>query len=87
MLAQSLLPSIYAATPRGMNPTSTIKHPDGALSFPSCRDGVTVDGEFIPRINGASYPTVAYATDEGCVVSIRGMNPTATVNSPHGAFR
>jgi len=23
-----------------------------------------LDGEFIPQVNGASYPTVAYATDE-----------------------
>jgi hypothetical protein len=46
-----------------------------------------VAGEFIPRINDASYPTVAYATDEWlCVATTRGMNPTATVNSPDGAF-
>jgi len=75
------------ASTRGMNPTANIKRPDGALSFLSCRDGVMVDGEFTPRINDATYPTVAYATDEWAGgASIRGMNPTATVKRPDGAL-
>ena len=48
---------------------------------------MTVAGEFIPRINGAKYPTVAYATDEWrCLALTRGMNPTAIIKRPDGAY-